>query len=310
MELRDTPVGNIWVKIQTREELLQRILDVAATIKEQTCEAAKCYTCGIVKTIDNFIYLEFILHQSKTCEKEVESCPIYKQLNRVLWNYGSRQETNRYYLTLAYEDEAWEWTARQKISSRLGTAEVCARLVLEKTTVISTVHPLASVSYPRIRECTMVHPGYWRVCSLPLPAARRGILRCTAYPFPIVQENKESLELNGLHQLLVYADDVNMLGENPQTIRENTGILIEAITRREKGYTIKKIARKLGNGATVSGVQKVWQKYKSTKSCKTTPRTGRKPKKRAKPAQLLQRGEQKQVGKSGCDVGKRTVPVR
>ncbi|KAJ4436763.1 hypothetical protein ANN_16895 [Periplaneta americana] len=39
------------------------------------------------------------------------------------------------------------------------------------------------------------------------------------------QDNREGLELNISY---IYADDMNMLGENPQTIGENTGILLQA----------------------------------------------------------------------------------
>ncbi|KAJ4429835.1 hypothetical protein ANN_22039 [Periplaneta americana] len=42
------------------------------------------------------------------------------------------------------------------------------------------------------------------------------------------------MELNGLQQLLVYTDDVNMLGENPQTIRENTAIGLEGNPEKTK----------------------------------------------------------------------------
>jgi hypothetical protein len=36
------------------------------------------------------------------------------------------------------------------------------------------------------------------------------------------------LKLNGTHQLLVYADDVNLLGDNIDTMKKNMETLIDA----------------------------------------------------------------------------------
>jgi hypothetical protein len=48
------------------------------------------------------------------------------------------------------------------------------------------------------------------------------------YAIRKVQENQVGLKLNGSHQQLVYADDVNLLGDNTNTIKKRTDALIDA----------------------------------------------------------------------------------
>jgi hypothetical protein len=48
------------------------------------------------------------------------------------------------------------------------------------------------------------------------------------YAIRKVQENKVCLELNVKHQLFVYTDDVNLLGDSVNTIKENSETLLQA----------------------------------------------------------------------------------
>jgi sorting nexin-29 len=48
------------------------------------------------------------------------------------------------------------------------------------------------------------------------------------YAIRRVHENQEGLKLNGTHQLLAYADDVNIVGGNKDTVRKNTDALLDA----------------------------------------------------------------------------------
>jgi hypothetical protein len=75
------------------------------------------------------------------------------------------------------------------------------------------------------------------------------------YAIRKVQENQVGLKLNVDTSLLVYADDVNLLGDNIDTIKRKTQNLIDG--RKEIGLEVNR-------GTLVSHHQNTWQ-YQDTK---------------------------------------------
>jgi hypothetical protein len=91
------------------------------------------------------------------------------------------------------------------------------------------------------------------------------------YAIRRVQANQEGLKLNGTHQLLVYADDVNILGGSTHSLKKNADLMIASketgleVNAEETKYTIMSRNQNVGHNHSLKIDNKSFERVEEYK---------------------------------------------